>query len=279
MKPFKRVYVEITDVCNLACSFCPGTRRPPRFLSPEEFRVIAEKLRPCTDYLYFHLMGEPLLHPELGALLAIAGELGFLVNLTTNGTLLARTAGTLLASPALRKVSVSLHSFEANGAGELDRYLEDVLSFVRAAREAGVICELRLWNDGGADALNGRIARAIERTLGVKTDPALWPRRDCKLGERLFLSRADRFDWPGGEGTEERRVFCYGLRDHFGVLCDGTAVPCCLDGEGAVPLGNLLVQPLEEILESPRARAIRAGFDRREAVEKLCQSCGYARRF
>ena len=37
----KRVYVEITNICNLRCDFCPGTRREGRFLSAEELRRIA----------------------------------------------------------------------------------------------------------------------------------------------------------------------------------------------------------------------------------------------
>ena len=116
---FKRVYVEITNVCNLSCVFCPGTTREKRFLSPEEFRLMAEKLRDHTRYLYFHVMGEPLLHPQLAELLAIAGELGFRVCITTNGTLLSKKSSTLLSAPALHKVSVSLHSFEGNDGGDI----------------------------------------------------------------------------------------------------------------------------------------------------------------
>ena len=63
------------------------------------------------------------------------------------------------------------------------------------------------------------------------------------------------------------------------MLCDGTVVPCCLDHEGDIPLGNLFTQSLEEILSSPRAQAIYEGFSGRRVVEELCRKCGYARRF
>ena len=128
---FKRVYVEITNVCNLSCVFCPGTTRDKRFLTPEEFRLMAEKLRGHTRYLYFHVMGEPLLHPQLPELLAIAGELGFRVCITTNGTLLSKKGNALLAAPALHKVSVSLHSFEGNDGGDMADYLHSVWDFCR----------------------------------------------------------------------------------------------------------------------------------------------------
>ena len=153
MRRLRKAYLEITNVCNLACDFCPGTRRVPGFLSPEGFRTLAGRLRPHTDYLYLHLMGEPLLHPQLGVLLEEADALGFQVMLTTNGTLLRQREALLLGSPAVEKVSVSVHSFEGNGgAGEdLEGYLDGCIAFARAAAGAGKRCALRLWNLDGAE--------------------------------------------------------------------------------------------------------------------------------
>ena len=280
-KPFRRAYIEITNACNLNCAFCPGTRRAPRVLSPEEFALLARAVKPHTDYVCLHLMGEPLLHPALGLILEICGEEGLRANLTTNGTLLEDVKDILLSASALRKLSVSLHSFEANGDGPpLEAYLSRVLPVVRLAREAGIICELRLWNGGGARRLNGRVCRAIERELCVPVgDP---PDRVCdrKLAENLHLVTAPVFDWPDmSRPAGEGRVSCLGMRDHFGILADGTVVPCCLDSEGTVALGNAFERPLGEILDSPRARANADGFSRRTATEELCRRCGYARRF
>ena len=280
MNRFTRAYLEITNVCNLACAFCPGTQRSPQFIEPDAFRHAALELRPYTDYLYFHLMGEPLLHPELERLLEIAGELGFRVNLTTNGTLLGHAMPVLLRAPALRKVGISLHSFEANRPAEgLDRYLEETFAFVKRATEAGVICELRLWNGGGADAMNDRILTRVRETFGLP-DSIPEGAYDLKLRERLHLVTAEQFDWPdiARQDTQEQ-LFCRGLRDQIGVLVDGTVVPCCLDSEGTIALGNLFGQPLEEILRGRRAQNIYEGFSQRTAVEELCKRCGYARRF
>ena len=60
------------------------------------------------------------------------------------------------------------------------------------------------------------------------------------------------------------------------MLVDGTVVPCCLDSAGVLDLGNLFQQNLDEVLASPRARAIYDGFTRHKAVEPLCRRCGYA---
>ena len=276
----KRAYVEITNVCNLRCNFCPGTKRAKRFLPPEEFRVLAEKLRPHVSYLSLHVMGEPLLDPRLAEILQIAAELGMKVCVTTNGTLLAERSDLLLAAPALYKLSVSLHSAEGNGAGDLTAYLTGVWDYASRASRAGTICALRLWNIGGADARNGEILDFLAARLGAHPLSLPQPRTGSwRLGERLYLEQAERFEWPDLEAPETGTRFCLGLRDQAAVLADGTVVPCCLDHEGDIPLGNLLTQDLEEILDSPRARAVYRGFSQGKPAEPLCRRCGFAERF
>ncbi len=274
---FQKIYLEISNVCNLHCAFCPGTKRPGHVMTEAEFSALLPKIRPYTDFLYFHLMGEPLCHPQLGRFLELAGEWGFRVILTTNGTLLKRNQQLLLNAPALHKVNISLHAFEANDLSvPFDAYLRDCLEFGQAA-QGRVITVYRLWNSGGAQALNSRIEEALQLAF-----PGPWKlgRKGTAIGDRVFLEHGDKFDWPdlaAPEGTG--RVFCYGLRDQLGILCDGTVVPCCLDHEGDLALGNALEQDLAEILSSPRAAAIYRGFTHREAAEELCRKCGYARRF
>lgn len=276
----KRAYVEITNICTLQCCFCPGTRRQKRMMTAEEFRLLAGRLRPHVKYLYLHVMGEPLLHPELGGLLSIAGELGFRVCLTTNGTLLGERAELLLSAPALHKVSVSLHSAEGSDMGELAGYLAAVWGYVLPASRAGTICVLRLWNAGGAEARNGEILAFLADRLGTNPLELPQPRPGSwQLGERLYLERAEKFDWPDLGAPETDTRFCLGLRDQVAVLCDGTVVPCCLDHEGDIPLGNLLEQELDEILATSRARALYEGFSRGKPSEALCRRCGFAARF
>lgn len=277
MKRFNKIYLEISNLCNLSCAFCPGTKRKKHAMTVEEFSALLPKLRPYADYLYFHLMGEPLLHPHLGEFLRLAGEAGFRVILTTNGTLLSKQQKLLLDSPALHKVNISLHAFEANDLSvPFEEYLRGCFSFGKAA-EGNVLTVYRLWNQGGADAKNQEILSTMEEFF-----PQPWTaeRRGTRLGNRVYLEYGDKFDWPdlsAEEGSD--RVFCYGLRDQIGVLCDGTVVPCCLDHEGDLALGNLFEQELDTILASPRAQAIFNGFQHRTAAEELCRKCGYARRF
>ena len=278
MRQLKKAYLEITNLCNLRCTFCPGTRRTAGFLAPEDFQTLAARIRPHTEYLYLHLMGEPLLHPQLEDILYRAEGLGFKVMITTNGTLLSQREKLLCVSPAVEKVSISLHSFEGNGGKDL----EHCIHFAGRASAAGKKCALRLWNLDGADTQgtnrqNGVILDRLELAF-----PQSWKvgRRGTTLAPNIFLEWGERFDWPDLSASEENRPsFCYGLRDQVGVLWDGTVVPCCLDHEGDIPLGNLYRQTLEEILDTPRARSIYNGFSQGQAREALCRRCGFARRF
>lgn len=272
---FKKAYLEITNECNLACSFCHGTARPKKYMTVEEFTNAARELRAYTEYLYFHLMGEPLLHPNIDEFLSIAHDLGFKVIITTNGSLIKEKKDVLLKAPALHKVSVSVHSFEANAqSATLEAYLEDCLSFCAEASRAGIISVIRLWNVGGEDSLNGKILTEMKRRFGDD-----W--QECysgyKIADKLFLEWGERFDWPDMEAeycSDDHS--CYGLRDQIGILCDGSVVPCCLDADGVITLGNIFEQPLSDIISSPRATALKRSFENRRITEQLCQRCGFA---
>lgn len=279
---FSRCYLEITNRCNLSCSFCPKTKRPARTLSPAEFRLLCEKLRPYTEYLYLHVLGEPLLHPQLDEILDICRELSFRVVITTNGTLLSAQETMLLSSPALYKINVSLHSFEANAPGDFDAYLSGCFSFAKKAGEAGKLVDLRLWNlDGettrGQHAQNSAILKTLEAVFSQPWVKNTWGFRLC---ERVFVHYAEKFDWPDLSLAEQpAHGTCRALRDQIAVLADGTVVPCCLDHEGDIPLGNLFSQDLQEILDDTPAKALLSGFSARKLSHPLCRRCGYAKRF
>ena len=307
MKRFKKVYVEITNICNLRCSFCPETSRAKKLMSIDEFSYIVSQIKPFTDYIYFHLMGEPFLNTNLRAMLDICSEASLKANITTNGTLINKVSDTLLNAPALRKVSFSLHSFEANYQGikqdkfvgcqtpenenyssaeqipGLSSYLSPILDFVNCAAQKGIICELRLWNQNSANSsFNNNILKAIQASIDTDIDIAtqLSIKSELKLAKNIYVGMGEKFDWPDiNIDTISKEGFCYGLRDQIGILVDGTVVPCCLDSEGTIELGNIFKQPLYDIIASERATAIYQGFSNRMAKEELCQKCGYAGRF
>lgn len=292
MKKFKKIYIEITNHCNLSCSFCHKSNRTKTFMSPTVFADVVRQIRDHTDYLALHVLGEPLLHPQLGELLAICQHQGLRVNLTTNGTLLTRLQPVLFASPALRQINISLHSVvdRQNKAGiNAPDYLAGIFLFMREAIAATqLFISLRLWNmpkekdDDTNTRRNEHILEQLEVffALPFRLADELTPGHGITLAPRVFLSQNQRFTWPHGADTDlGNRGFCRGLRDHVAILADGTVVPCCLDAEGDIKLGNILNQPLGEILAGNRANMMRQGFSYRLIVEQLCRRCSYRQSF
>lgn len=290
MKKFKKFYLEITSVCNLACSFCPPTERQKQFISTADFVKRLEQIKPHTDYIYLHVKGEPLLHPRIDELLDISHEYGFKVNITTNGTLIQKNREKLLGKPALRQINFSLHSFDGNtGSTDKEGYVRTILSFVKeATRTSDLIVSLRLWNLTPDNATNRELARnrellaIIEHEFGLpyRIEEKVEPGGGIKIADRVYINQDYEFKWPSLEEEEDDgRGFCYGLRNQAGILTDGTVIPCCLDGEGVINLGNIHEHSFSEIIQMPRARNLVDGFSRRVAVEELCRKCGYRRRF
>ena len=309
-----RCYIEVTNVCNLNCDFCPKHRRQNRQLTIEEFDLLTDKIRGRVIFLYFHLMGEPLLHPLLPDFIRIAREKGFRTVLTSNGTLLDKALNLLSSLP--HKVQLSLHSHESNGKGKLDEYINKVMQFAIPAAEQGTCVVLRLWNRGGRESENEQVMQLLEQYVKKP-----WRERPdgYRLCENLYLEFDRKFQWPTtqeppssspeGEGlldsidplndvfeqkevtknsslggspmliTSEyvpkrgAEVFCKALHKQIGVLADGSLVPCCMDHNGDIRLGNLFTQSLDEILDSPRAKAMVEGFRHHRAAELLCRNC------
>ncbi len=281
MRHIDKAFLEITNICNLHCSFCHGTKRKPKGLTEAAFEELTDALSGQVTYLYFHLMGEPMLHPLLGTFIRRAWEKGFKPMITTNGSLLD-VYNEIPLKQLPYKISISLHAPAANPTFADPRYLENCITFARDAAARGCIVALRLWNLESADeATNDAVLARLHDAF-----PGEWGEvrggSSLRLAPKLFLEWGKRFDWPDPEAPEaddDTPVFCYGLRDQIGILSDGTVVPCCLDADGNLALGNLFLTPLQDILEGERARAIYDGFTKHRATESLCRRCGYARRF
>lgn len=290
-KRFKKIYIEITNCCNLSCSFCPPTARKPHTMAPQDFQKILQGIRPWTDYIYLHVKGEPLLHPHLAQLLCMAAQNGFYVNLTSNGTLLPQRKEILLKYPP-RQINISLHSFEANdripGGLTFEGYIRSAIDFAREFSPAHGITAFRLWNlppeamTESNREKNRLILKLLTESFGFtgSLDPRDYTVNDACLAPKTFLSFDQEFLWPdllapdfGCHGS------CHGLKSHIAILCDGTVVPCCLDGNGLLALGNIFEQPLEDILAAPRSRRILEGFQAHTVTEELCRRCGYRTRF
>lgn len=242
-------------------------------MSPEVFSAILFSIRPYTNYIYLHVLGEPLSHPHIDELLSIAESQGFFINMTTNGSLLAKRKE-ILVRHKIRQYNISLHDAEENlPESEWGSYLENVTSFAKSQNENSYF-SLRLWNEGSESSIRyNQVCEAfLQEKFGVEVTENC---RNLKLTDHIFLQRSSRFAWPGGEdkGVEERN--CYALRDHIAILSDGTVVPCCLDADGNMALGNILQESLETILQKERSQRIAEGFRQHRVVENFCKTCGF----
>ena len=288
MKRFKKIFIEITNRCNLACSFCASGSRPKADMAPAAFAALLPQLKPFTAHLALHVLGEPLLHPDLGELLGHCQAQGFLVNLTTNGTLLTRHGALLLASPALRQVNISLHSASGRDSTfKAEDYLAGVLVFAQAAAAQGIYVSLRIWDlpaepGAGDQPWQEAVLAALEKFFGLPEPLAatVAAGQGRQLAARIFLSQKELFAWPTLAGVDlGERGTCLGMRDQAAILVDGTVVPCCLDAEGQIALGNSHREPFGEIITGERAVRLRRGFEQRKVVEALCRRCSYRQRF
>ena len=273
---FSKVYVEITNICNMNCSFCHGHSRPRRKMSPEEFAYILDHLTEYTRFIYYHLMGEPLTHPMLPQFIKMAGQKGYKSVITTNGTLLQKRKEELLAA-GLHKVNISLHSFEDGSDEDFVKYIGDIADFAKSAADAGVIVCFRLWNQGFDNGRNAFALQVLKDNI-----PGDWVEntRGIRVRDRIFLEMDQRFEWPDSNAEiKGNRFYCYGLKAQIGILVDGTVVPCCFDSEGVINLGNIFKEDINKILNSKRAIDMVEGFQRSKAAEDLCKRCGFAQRF
>lgn len=274
MKRFRKVYVEITNVCNMKCSFCPETKRAKAFMRVEDFEKVASEIVHFTDYIYLHVKGEPLLHPNLKEILDICNKYNLKINISTNGVLLKDKIN-ILKNAKIRQLNVSLHSFENESKDKLKEYIQNVLNVCNTLADQETIIRYKLWNaDNDVDGNNKYILDMLKKMYNVDIKEEVYI-KDKKLAENIFLSIKTPFKWPDINNDVEKHNTCYGLRRQVAVLVDGTVTPCCVDNNGDINLGNVLDNPLEQILNSKKALAIKKGFEDNKCVEKLCKKCEY----
>lgn len=278
MKKFKKIYVEITNVCNLSCSFCPKTTRKSEFMTVESFKKIAIEVKKHSDYIYLHIKGEPLFHKNIEEIFAICDNLELKICLTTNGTLIKKHEEFLKNAKSLHKIHISLHSFEACEISlSLDEYIENITDFIS---KSSAICVLRLWNDGGMDDLNISICKKLKQKLLLDFDILMKLDTHIKIKEKCFVEYGQKFDWPNIlKESDKENGFCQALKSQIGILVDGTVVACCLDNNGDINLGNIYKNTLQEIYDFSVSQTILKGFQNRKLTHKLCTTCGFINRF
>lgn len=292
MEKFKRVYIEISNICNLQCSFCPVVERDKKIMDVDLFKSILTEVSPYTHEVCLHLMGEPLAHPDFLKILSIAEE-NYLqtqvqINLTTNGILLNKYKNELIHSKAIRQINFSIQSFQDNYKDrDITPYLMDILEFSKESQKMrdDLYINFRLWNLKDAQTQNESnlpLIKTIANFFSVEINPAIdvGSIKSKKIINKIYFHFDSRFTWPSMNlPVINQSGFCHGLSGHIGIHADGTVVPCCLDKEAVINLGSLKNTTISEVLSTPRAQAIRTGFSQKKLVEEMCKRCPYIKRF
>ncbi len=284
---FNRAYVEITNICGLACSFCPPKDSPTLTMELPFFKTVLTELKPYTDEIALHVMGDPMVLSNLSDYLDSAHALGFKVMITTSGFYLDEVRRRTLFHPALRQVNISLNSFNKNSVSRpFEAYMEPILALCDEKLALGkeFFVNLRVWNLDEAqseEAFNERLFALLENHFGIEPiqDQMSGERQSIRLASKILLHFDRYFEWPSLQNSLVGDGYCQGLEKQIAVLADGRVVPCCLDSEGIITLGNLHATNLDKILQSKRATLIRDGFERAMCTEELCQKCSYKVRF
>lgn len=279
-KRFKRIYIEITNVCNMNCKFCSKDERKKQSMTLEQIDKIFQKISCYTDYIYLHVKGEPLIHEDIGAILDLAKEYNLKVILTTNGTLLLQKVGAIRNKQALRQVNISVHSFEQNDIKN-SSYLENIIEAVNMIVDSRLdtYISYRLWNlDDIHDVdKNKEALLKIGKSYGIKNILEIATKNSSiKLDENIFINLDTIFRWPSIENNIiSYEGSCLGLIDQISILVDGTVVPCCLDSLGENNLGNIFKEDIETILEKEATKAIIDGFKNNKLICDLCRRCEF----
>lgn len=285
---FKRVYIEISNICNLKCKFCSPLLREKRIMNIDEFTRIVNQIKPFSKFVYFHIKGEPLMHPHLSEFLDICQQNDLQVNITTNGTLLKKQGQLLLNHKAMRQVNISLHSLsehDCSTCGSKEDYIKTAVDFAKAANDNNIYVVLRLWNlnkNGETDSFGGFAMQEIEKSfpqtvpLVEQMQEHLSGEKSVKIAKKVFVGWEKEFVWPSlSHDFVGDNGFCYGMRHQVGILCDGSVVPCCLDANGEAILGNIYQSEFAEIINSKEAIKIRKGFENRIVHNQLCKRCTF----
>lgn len=284
MKKFKKIYIEITNVCNMNCSFCIKTKRAKQFMNVEEFEKILKKIEGYANLITLHVKGEPLIHPQLNTILNLCEKYNLMVNITTNGTLLQENINTIIDSKAIRQINISIHSIEQNNNFNEKEYLDNIFTAVKQiTSKTNIIISYRLWNLKSIveNDKNSSIIKSLENEYNYndllkqsKIQEAV------KLGNNIFLNQDKMFKWPSmKENVISETGTCQGLRNQIAILVDGTVVPCCLDQDGDINLGNIFYETMEDILNKEKVKKIKQGFENNILEEELCKKCDFRTKF
>ena len=277
MKKFKKIYIEITNICNLNCSFCSKVNRKKESMDIDTFKNIIYKIKDYTDYVYLHVKGEPLLHPNIIELINICDKYNLKVNLTTNGILFPNLVDKLSQCKNLNKINFSLHS-----ENNINNYCEKIFESVEKLPNTITVI-YRLWTlkNNQLDEKSTDIVNKISKYYNLSTEVVEKTKNEnnIKIKSTIYVDKDNEFEWPNLNSQNESDGYCFALKTQIAMLVDGTVDPCCLDNDGIIDFGNIKEKNMEEIINSNRFQKLKQSFQQKKPCEELCKKCRFKDKF
>ncbi|MGL2624995.1 radical SAM/SPASM domain-containing protein [Helicobacter pylori] len=278
-KPFKKIYIELSDICGLQCGFCPNPKNIRGVMPLELFEKVCKEAAPLTPIITLHVLGDPCKLKNLNRYLNAAKRFSLKVDLVTSGVYL-HNFETLLQD-AIYQISISLDAgLDNHNKLNQHRYIQKILEFCRYKFEKNseVFLNLRI-QDGTLEKHQNLIKPFLESFECVSLEN-LKSQGRVRLFKKSFLNIQKTFKWPDLNAPnplnqESKIPYCYGLIKQIAILSNGVVVPCCMDTQAHINLGDLNHTPLKDVLNSQKAMAIKTHFLKGEALEPLCQNCSY----
>lgn len=289
----KKIYIELSDICHLACSFCPAPKGVRGVMSLEAFAHALDSALMLTKRIALHILGDPCALPNLANYLTLAHSKGAEIELVTSGAFFHKHRPQTLLSPPVYQLSISLEAGIDNAIANYATKLAPLLAY--HLQHPSCFLNLRVQDSSlyqNPQALCTLLRQILPESIFTPTHHThhqkfchALSRNDIytlfdekgriRLWSKAFLIIKPHFTWAGFATMPQKHKSCHALKEQIGILSDGTIVPCCMDTQGAINLGNITTTSLQEALHSPRAVAMKNGFKTQRAVESLCQHCGF----
>jgi MoaA/NifB/PqqE/SkfB family radical SAM enzyme len=259
LPPLPSVYwADVTSECNLKCIMCPQSRglKPRQAKMPVEmFRSIIDDVRENHPLIKLYLSGEPLLHEGLFEMIEYAGAGGCRTMIHTNATALTKEMSERILASALTFLCFSFDGCTP----EIYERLRPPASFAQVSSNIRQYLDLRRQCGGGPHTAIEIIR--MRETEGLLTDFV----QEWMAAGADDVHIVDCLTWHGL--VDDRRIGCRpdaaGYKpcaapfQHGCILSDGTVVPCCLDVNGRMPLGNVAATRFRDIWAGNSYRRLR----------------------
>lgn len=245
IKKLTSLIIEPTNTCNLRCTFCfvtEGMNRAEGFMDFDLFKKVIDD-SPGLEHLCMHNWGEPLLHKDIFRMFDYAAQAGVRhIVMNTNGTLLTdKMIDRIVDSP------LSIIRFSIDGSPETFQRVRGV-ALDKIERN---ILKLKEKKEARRPGLGMGVVFTVEEDTHQDVEAYIdhWKNIVDHVRTQAKLIQNPRKEiCPEPFGKDYGKLV---------VLWDGTVIPCCVDYNASLKLGNAWEQPVMDLWQGAEIERLR----------------------